>query len=941
MHSGIESGTKLGRYEIISKIGAGGMGEVYLAQDKQLDRKVALKLLLPEFCCDLERVQRFKLEAKAASALNHPNIITIHEIDEFDERVFITTEFVDGETVREKIKNRELTVLESLKIAEQIADALAVAHEEHIIHRDIKPENIMLRKDGYAKILDFGLAKPIPHGTEDETIQLVKTQPGLVMGSVRYMSPEQARGKETDERTDIWSLGVVLYEMLTGKNPFEGETISDSLAALIHVEVSPIEDAPEELNFVLRKALRKNMAERYQTIRDFSIDLKEVRTLIELHHSLDGRSAAYNLTTSLAKQDTSENVTLIHQTQSAERNTGERGTQSFGWRRSQTNSAPNGLGFALMPLVAVALMAITALGAFFYLPSFFGSSVPIYQSIQVSRKTDNGKAQLATVSPDGKLVAFVDMSETKPKLVVRQLATDSTIPIVPPVEKGFLQPTFSPDGEFIYYVQKDNGVGTLYKVPKLGGSSKEIVVDIDSRAAFSPDGKKIAFSRHNPTDGGDTIFIIDSEGQNLKPFIDTKTLGFNAFMDVVWSEDGSEMLLSGHLNDKDSFEKVTVLTVKTDDSKEHSVPEFLASFNNENWKYAANFIWLKNKQGLVFIGKKATDDAIQIWHLSFKDGAIKQVTTDTSDYESISSSNDGNTLVATKVDRISSLVSYIPETNETRQLTSESKTFLGYSGISQMPNGDILFPKRTGKEVNIFSIDKTGGNEKQLTSESGFNFHPVVTSDGKYIVFTSHRNETSGIWRMDADGKNQVQLTNSEDSMDMNPQISKDGKTVYFTSQKSDGGKARLMKVSIEGGNAEPLLPESKSSDSNVEVSPDGKKIAYQTYTFNEKTINLEVSVKIAEIEANKITDYIQEIEFEYHKNFQWSPDGESLTFVNPKGDDNIWKISTTDKKETQITKFNSGNILNFLWSNDGKSLFIVRGIMNSDLVLIRDIGNS
>ena len=269
----MQSGTKLGRYEIISKIGAGGMGEVYLAEDTQLDRKVALKLLLSEFCSDLERVQRFKLEAKAASALNHPNIITIHEIDEFDERVFITTEFVDGETVRQKIEKRELTVLDSLKIAEQIADALAVAHAEHIIHRDIKPENIMIRKDGYAKILDFGLAKPILNekdGSEEETIKLVKTQPGLVMGSVRYMSPEQARGKETDKRTDVWSLGVVLYEMLTGKNPFEGETISDSLAALIHVDVPPIEDAPEELNWVLRKALRKKVAERYQSIKDFS-----------------------------------------------------------------------------------------------------------------------------------------------------------------------------------------------------------------------------------------------------------------------------------------------------------------------------------------------------------------------------------------------------------------------------------------------------------------------------------------------------------------------------------------------------------------------------------------------------------------------------------------------------------------------------------------------
>src|SRR5687768_7679046 len=220
------TGAKLSRYEIREKIGAGGMGEVYLAHDEQLERMVALKVLLPEFCCQLDRVNRFKLEARAASALNHPNIITIHEIGEADERVFIATEFVDGETVREKIESGKLTLLDSIKIAEQVADALSVAHQANIVHRDIKPENIMIRRDGYVKILDFGLAKTILQptvGAEDKTLQLVQTQAGMVMGSVRYMSPEQARGKEIDQRSDIWSLGVVLYEMVTRKNPFAGE----------------------------------------------------------------------------------------------------------------------------------------------------------------------------------------------------------------------------------------------------------------------------------------------------------------------------------------------------------------------------------------------------------------------------------------------------------------------------------------------------------------------------------------------------------------------------------------------------------------------------------------------------------------------------------------------------------------------------------------------
>ncbi len=275
------SGTKIGRYEILKKIGAGGMGEVYLAHDTQLDRDVALKILLAEFSSDSGRVQRFKLEAKAASALNHPNIITIHDVDETDNLLYIATEFVDGENLRELIEKRELKLFYALRIAEQVADAIAAAHEANIIHRDIKPENIMIRRDGYAKILDFGLAKPlyrqISEGSEDALTQMVITQPGMILGSVRYMSPEQARGKITDERTDIWSLGVVLYEMLTGKNPFEGETVSDSLAAVIYLEPEPLEDIPAELQRIINKALQKNAAERYQNIKDFALDLKNLR----------------------------------------------------------------------------------------------------------------------------------------------------------------------------------------------------------------------------------------------------------------------------------------------------------------------------------------------------------------------------------------------------------------------------------------------------------------------------------------------------------------------------------------------------------------------------------------------------------------------------------------------------------------------------------------
>ncbi|MDQ6788508.1 MAG: FlgO family outer membrane protein [Acidobacteriota bacterium] len=319
----IAADTKFGRYEVRRKIGAGGMGEVYLATDNRLERNIALKVLPAEFCCDAERVRRFKQEARAASALNHPNIITIHEIGEVDDRLFIATEFIDGETLREKIRKNDLTVYESVKIAEQVAAGLSAAHQAHIIHRDIKPENIMIRRDGYVKILDFGLAKladgkPEMSDAEAETQAQVNTRPGMIMGSVNYMSPEQARGRDIDERTDVWSFGVCLYEMLVGENPFARETVSDSLAALIHIEPALLdENLPAELQRIVRKTLQKDAGKRYQTVKDLLIDLEEVKEELKFQNKLE-RTASPNRKETKTQILNATTTDAAHTTSSAE-----------------------------------------------------------------------------------------------------------------------------------------------------------------------------------------------------------------------------------------------------------------------------------------------------------------------------------------------------------------------------------------------------------------------------------------------------------------------------------------------------------------------------------------------------------------------------------------------------------------------------------------------
>ncbi|HLR06693.1 MAG TPA: serine/threonine-protein kinase, partial [Pyrinomonadaceae bacterium] len=287
----IAAGTKLGRYEIRAKIGEGGMGEVYLAEDTQLHRKVALKILPAEVAANRDRMRRFNQEATSAAALNHPNIAHIYEIGEADGVHFIAMEFIDGVTLRLRLK-RGMRLGDALDVTTQIASALAAAHRAGIIHRDLKPENAMLTAEGYVKVLDFGLAKLTEHPAANSAAStLINTDPGMIIGTAQYMSPEQARGLDMDARTDIWSLGVVLYEMITGRTPFEGATKSDMIASILEREPRPLTshspDLPTELWRIVKKALRKDQEERYQTIKDLGLDVKNLRREMELEAELE------------------------------------------------------------------------------------------------------------------------------------------------------------------------------------------------------------------------------------------------------------------------------------------------------------------------------------------------------------------------------------------------------------------------------------------------------------------------------------------------------------------------------------------------------------------------------------------------------------------------------------------------------------------------------
>jgi eukaryotic-like serine/threonine-protein kinase len=386
--------TTFSHYRLISKLGAGGMGEVYLAQDTRLDRKVAIKFLHEAFSKDADKLRRFVQEAKAASALNHPNILTVHEIGEVNGTNYITTELIDGHTLREQIsRNEPLQLSQILKIGVQVSEALSAAHQAGIIHRDIKPENIMLRKDGYAKVLDFGLAKLIERRSEAETggqgdratgrhedesntliaaspgppvphsphhpvpsSPVVNTTPGMIMGTVSYMSPEQARGKQTDARTDIWSLGVVLYEMLAGRLPFTGETVNHTIVSILEKEPPLLTTVPSELQRIVRKSMTKDVEMRYQTAHDLLIDLKNLRRELDLQGELE-RSIIPNREIANAPL---ENPTQMYASNAATQSGSAAATQ--GVTTSSSSSLEYAVTQAKSHKLATALVGLVLLG---------------------------------------------------------------------------------------------------------------------------------------------------------------------------------------------------------------------------------------------------------------------------------------------------------------------------------------------------------------------------------------------------------------------------------------------------------------------------------------------------------------------------------------------------------------------------------------------------
>ncbi|MGE0883613.1 MAG: protein kinase [Blastocatellales bacterium] len=914
------AGTLFGHYKIISRIGAGGMGEVWLAEDITLNRKVAIKLLPANFTANADRVRRFEQEARAASALNHPNIITVHEVGKFEETHYMVTEFVEGQTLRRRMAEETLSITQSLDIAIQISAALKAAHEARIVHRDIKPENVMIRRDGYVKVLDFGLAKlaePEQPGTkiEAQTVARVNTEAGTVLGTASYMSPEQARGLKVDSRTDVFSLGIVLYEMIAGHRPFDGKTTMDVLAAILNQEPPRIDlltggETPfGELQHIVGKALRKEPDERYQTIRDLLVDLRNLKQEIEFQTKL-GRSLPSNASDRIVGTDDAINPS---QPRTSNRETDNPQTHSslqiiIGEIKQHRTGAA-------MTLAILALV-LAAGGYGLYQLVSGNQRARTFQNLKFSRLTSTGNIAAVpppAISPNGNFAAYIVEEGGQRSLLVSQVATGSTLTIAPPAGISYDGLTFSPDGNHIYYAVGDGKTSsTLYRTPTVGGAPVRILSNIDSAITFSPDGGQFAFAGDLNT----SLMIADADGKRLQKLIANQ--GEKRFILPAWSPDGK--IIACAMSSSATGEPELV-AINVRDGKEKHI-------GTGKWGRLFGLKWLPDGSGLVISATEKGARSYQLWEVSYPGGEAHRMTNDLSNYFGVSLTTDATHLVSTRQDRVINLW-VIPDgdTDKARKITSESGSDDGLSGLAWTPDNRIVYSSINATGSDIWIINADGSNRKQLTLNAGRNHSPTISADGRYIVFVSDRTGESSLWRMDLEGGNVKRLT-TDSAIVSKPVCLPNAPEVVYEIYRDL--QRSLWQMPIDGGSPKQLA---KSFSQLPAVSPDGKFIAYN---HREAAADSSFKLVVLALEGDATPQLFNFPSVIKSSLFWWMPDGKGFVYLDSEDNVyNVWGQALNGGPPKRLTNFKTDRIFYFASSHDGRHLACARGRETSDLVLV------
>jgi eukaryotic-like serine/threonine-protein kinase len=796
-------GQFIGHYQILGTLGLGGMGEVYLARDTQLGRRIALKLLPSYLSTDDECSRRFAQEARVASALDHPNICVVHEVGRSqDGKRFIVMEYVDGVTLRQKVTEARMEPSEVLDVSVQIASALSAAHEAGIIHRDIKPENVMLRRDGYVKLLDFGIAKLADKcksrdywGSTAPTKLQMKTSTGAVLGTSSYMSPEQARGLAVDARTDIWSLGVVLYEMTAGRLPFEGATTGDLIVSILDHEPRPLSEfypeAPAELQRIICNALQKKREERYQKAADLLIDLKRI------------------------KQELDFKAKLNH-SQPPNSNYDER----LRGARQAMHLRPRWWASRLIWL-CIAVIFLVAIGVRFYpsgvsvgrlVRSDFGSPLPPMRVVPVTSVL--GAKGTPAISPDGNQIAFFWVGEKGDNKDIYVKLIDAGAPLRLTTNPACdFYPAWSPDGRYIAFARFSEREKGIYIVPALGGTERKVFspdwVSIDTcTIAWSPDGKYLAYVDRSSPQTRYGIWLISVESLERRQITSPPQ---QDLMDAgpSFSPDGETLSFAR----QSSAESIDIYLVSVGGGD----PKRLTFDNSGNPPIG----WTPDGTEVLFTSFGGGEWGL--WRLPVTGGTAQRVTV--GDNSSIS--RQGHRMIYMRGFYAQSIWKIdMPKPEAQRILpTRFVPSTMMQSDPQFSPDGTrVAFQAGWfGRSLaEIWVCDSDGSNPLKLTSLDSLSEAPRWSPDGRYIAFHSRvESPRSAIYVISADGGKARRLTTG-DSDDLAASWSRDGRWIYFASNRS--GENQVWKAPAEGGE---VVRVTKEGGFAAFESPDGRYVYY------------------------------------------------------------------------------------------------------------------
>ena len=916
----------IGHYRVLRQLGSGGMGVVYEAEDIRLGRRVALKFLSDTGKPDPSAMERFLREARAASALNHPGICTIYAIEEHDGRTYIAMELLEGESLEKTLTRGLLSIAKTVEIGIQVADALDAAHKKGIVHRDIKPANIFLTERGAVKLLDFGLAKLMETdaGMEGETVAPSKeaflTSPGTTVGTIAYMSPEQARGEPLDARSDLFSLGSVIYQMVTGTLPFPGATTAVIFGNILHsAPVSPVtlnSAVPQELERIINTLLEKDRDLRSQVAAEVRADLKRLQREMD-----PGRVSS--APTSAAARTASGAVSAMGSAASAASSGGTSRAGSSAVLTEVAQKHKIGTGVILLGLLAV--VAAAGYGLYTLLhkekakeQAAQGPLLAPFEKFTIENVSNNGQITKAAISADGKYLLQALSEGGSQSLWLRHIPTSTNKEVVAPAHTRYEGLTFSPDSNYIYFVRRDEeneAESLLYSATVLGGEPHVVIKDVDSPVSFSPDGRYFVFLRELHDSPNWDLLLARSDGNIERPIFSGRTLPSDSHV-PAWSPDGKTIVIPIVQPTQDAIGGFLAVDVAT--GRDHAV-----GVSPDRIYYDP--AWMPDGSALITIAMKldAGNMQRQIGYVSNPDGPYRPLTEDTNNYGTLGIAKDGKTLVAIQSRlRFSLAIAPASDPDQLRAVPLSSQLPLWL--WNWMPDGRLIVPQAgslkavaaSGEETTLYS------DPKHIPDQA------AVCGDGRYIVYRrvgSTGGAFANLWRMDLNGTNQKQLTSGRN--EQVPTCAKDGNWVYYV---DDADNRYVKRVSVEGASPETVV---KYSVGSYGLSPDGKDIV----SFEVRPLDHRLMLRIDNVETHQMT-YSDIDQRALPDELAYTPDGKGVVYlVREKGVDNLWLQPLDGAAHRQLTHFRKDKTFRFLFSPDGSKIAVESGEVESDAVLLHD----